>query len=310
MVLCAAFLTRIKPFKKGYKMKNFLTAITLILVAQVAVAQSSTVSVGATGSTGTTAGPIEQSPTTSDLKLIGGIYSYNDFARQFEMVDSTPKLQNAGRVIKSKNELFLGLRNADGWGVQAMVVPYYFSWDSNPAAQKNSQIIQGDPSLSFMHPIYKSDNVTLTGKFREYFPVGDRSVNRSQWQQAYYLNLGMKLPNKVDLYNSLIPRYFSQAFYDAKDTTFYVEDVTTLTRSLASWVRVGLGQHTQIESHLVTPVGKTVELFPLADFMLSPTVFMGPRVYLPIYTQNSVYDAPRSAALESVQAELFFQATL
>jgi hypothetical protein len=140
--------------------------------------------------------------------------------------------------------------------------------------------------------------------------VSDRSVNDRQWQQAYYTNSLLKLKNKFDLANFSVSRYFSQPNYKPTDATFYTEDFTPLTRSLNKWVRVGFGQHSQIEFHPSTPTGFTVDLYPLVDIMIAPTVFFGPRVYFPVIVSGSVYDSARNVSMNEVQAELYLNATL
>jgi hypothetical protein len=75
-------------------------------------------------------------------------------------------------------------------------------------------------------------------------------------------------------------------------------------------MRVGFGQHYQVETHLSAPTGQTLEVFPYADFELSRSVFAGPRLFFPVAVQNYVFDAPHAVAFDQVQAELYLQATL
>jgi hypothetical protein len=304
MVLCGAF----NPFFCEVEMNKLLFLCFLMAAAPFANAQSSSSSAGVSTPTNTTslALPKQSRGTPLRVNLIGGIYSFSDFGRKVE--ETNPK---NGRLVSIKNEIFAGFRTDDGWGLQAMVVPYFKSYDAKESLGKNTKVIPGDPSLSFMHPIYKSDTILISGKYREYFPASDYSIDRHNWLQTYYLNLAWKLPHRFDLFNQLIPRYFIQSYYKHDDNSFFTEDYTAVTRSLNSWTRVGVGQHTQIAVHPSDdPVGKTVELYPMADIMITPTIFFGPRVYFPIYTQNTVFDGPTATNFDNVQTELFFQATL
>jgi hypothetical protein len=219
--------------------------------------------------------------------------------------------QTPGRNMNSKNEYFVGVKSKAGYGIIAQGVEYGYNYVD---ASRNT-VGPGDASLSLLHPIYENDRLKLWGMFREYFPIGNYSVTMHQWQQAYYFNTTYKMANRWDLFNQVIPRNFVQDRYNeipgkSPDTTFYVEDFGHISRKANNWFRYGVDQHLQIEAHNSAPVGKTWEIFPLADFMLSPTIYMGPRVYFPIAVQNSVYDAPTAVSTANIQAEVYLQATM
>jgi hypothetical protein len=233
-------------------------------------------------------------------KVIGGLKSFNVIGRGREMDEVS------GRRFKSKNEMFLGLKNQSGWGVQGMIVE---TAQVKGVSSKNT-FGPADPSVTLMHPIMETANFKMTGAFRQYFPVSDLSVSNNLWQQAYYLNTTWKLKNKIELFNQAIPRYFSQSKYKSTDTTFYTEDYTTLTKVIHPKVRLGMGQHSQVEVHQETATGFVADIYPLMDVMITPTVYFGPRVYFPILASGSVYDAARSVSLNEAQVEFYLNATL
>jgi hypothetical protein len=244
---------------------------------------------------------------------MAGLKSYNDAGRPQEL--STP----GKRQFRSKDEVFLGVRSKSGFGIFGQATEYlnYYTPQASAPASATSQknIPQdgpkvGDPSLSLMHPIYSDDRLNVSGMFREYFPASNRSVAQGIYQQAYYLNVLYKAHGGFDLFNQLIPRYFSAMTYKATDGVFFTEDYTTISRQFKSWLRAGFGQHYQIETHNDTPVGQALELYPYADLMLTKTVYVGPRLYFPVAVQNTVYDAPTAVSANNIQAELYFQATL
>jgi hypothetical protein len=98
--------------------------------------------------------------------------------------------------------------------------------------------------------------------------------------------------------------------YGPTDTRVKLEDFTTYTRKLEKWGRYGIGQWTQFEQHAEAPNGLTVDIYPFFDYMVTPKVFVGPRVYAPVMAQNFVYDGARSATWDNAYFELYFQASL
>ena len=288
-------------------MKTLFLALAALSISASAFAQNKgDASNTASGSgVGTTTGTLEGNPWDTQPSIVGGVKSYSDFGRQSEQTD--PK---SGRLVKSKNEFYLGAKSKSGWGAYAMGVEYGYAINENPVNGKHSGFTQGDPSFSILHPVYDDGKVKITGQFKQYFPVSDFSVSKNIWEQTYYSVLLWKMPRRFDFSNVLIPRYFSARNYAPGDTNFYTEDYTQVTYPVAKWMRVGLGQHYQVEVHAATPVGQTLEVFPMADFIIAPGVFAGPRVFFPVAVQNSVFDAPKSVNLNQAQPELYIQATL
>lgn len=270
--------------------KTWLVISALVLFAQVSLAADAP----AINSSSTTN---SESGFMGDLSVVAGLKSYNDTGRGSD---------GNGRTLKSKNEYYLGAKAKNGWGAYAMAVEQATSYSK---ASKNVFSPQ-DPSLSILHPIYTSDTLRMSGQFKQYFPVSDWSVTNKVYEQTYYMYLSANLSAGLDLFNVLIPRYFSQPKYAPGDTTFYTEDYTGISHNLAQWVRIGLGQHSQVEFHPITPTGTTVEVYPFADFMLSKSIYAGPRLYMPVFVQNTVFDAPKGVSTQNVQAELYVQATM
>ena len=62
--------------------------------------------------------------------------------------------------------------------------------------------------------------------------------------------------------------------------------------------------------YLRTAAGQTLELYPMADVVVAPGVFFGPRIFFPVAVSNSVFDAPKKVDMNNVQPELYLQATL
>jgi hypothetical protein len=305
-----------KEISEGERMKSKLVVCGLIIVSSsLAIAQLKEPPV-VNGEGRITTKIEEPSDIFSRPRLMAGIKSYDDSGRPQEL--STP----GQRQFRSKNEFFFGVRSKSGFGIYGQAVEYvhYYtpvtttSGPSKPTANAKAAPIDGarngDPSLSLMNPFYSDDRLSVTGQFREYFPVSVRSVNQGIYQQAYYVNLLYKMHGGLDFYNQLVPRYFSQMTYKATDGVFYTEDWTTISRQFRPWIRAGFGQHYQVETHNNTPAGQTVEVFPYADLMLTKTVYIGPRIYFPVAVQNSVYDAPTAVSANNIQAEVYFQATL
>lgn len=238
----------------------------------------------------------------AEPKLSAGFKSYNNPGRERELAEAK------GRRFKSKNEFSLTLKDQLGWGVQALAVE---TLETKGDAKLN-KFGPADPSLTFSHPIFENDIFKISGAFRQYFPVSDRSVTNHIWQHAYYLNASAKLPGKIEITNILTPRYFTQDQYKPADTLFYAENWNFITKKFDSikWLRVGLGQHHQVEVHPVTQTGVVADIYPIVDFIVSSNIYFGPRVYFPVLVSGSVADSAKNATLSEAQAEFYFQATL
>jgi hypothetical protein len=278
-------------------MKKYFWGILLaIVVAQGAAAESTSSSIKNEPETLSTNLP----SVFSEPHLMLGLKSYNDSGRPSDFDNPS------GLRVKSKNEYYAGVKSQTGFGIYGQAVEYVKQYGSADLNRFNP----GDPSVTLVHPVYEDSRLKITGALREYFPVSDHSQSVGQYQQAYYNNINYKLPNRFDLFNQITPRNFVQAKYADSDAKFYVEAWTIVTRPVKEWLRLGAGQHFQYEAHSATPTGNTLEVFPMADFIINRNIFVGPRLYLPVSVQNSVYDAPKKVSLSEAQAELYFQATL
>ncbi len=245
--------------------------------------------------------PSISTPRVGPFQVKAAFDSWNTSGRQ-EEPDSSK-----GRRYKMKNEFSAALIHDTGWGLQAMGVQS----GSTNTDDKKSGYSAGDPSASLIHPtLYDQDGLKITGKFRRYFPETTRSLDRHQQQWAYYMYTEYSMPRQWAVWNQLTPRYFAQDHYEPKDTKYYTEDLTTLKKTVNSWFKYGVGQHTQVEWHDKTTMGTVVEVMPLADFVFSKNVFIEPHVLVPLYKQSEVYDSPRAAAVDSLQYELFLHMAL
>jgi hypothetical protein len=239
--------------------------------------------------------------TPSTMTPIAGVKFYNDSRRGREIKDVN------GMRSKSRTEVFVGFKDVSGWGAYAQIVETAKNYGN---ADKN-QLSPDDPSLSVSHPIlYESGRIKLGGILSQSFPVSDFSTKYQVYKTAYSSILTAKLPKARDVVNSMTVRYFSQPSYAISHSRTFWEDRSTLTFNTASWLRTGIGQKTQIEWHPGINTGTTIEVFPYADFILGKTTYLSPRVYLPVYSNGDVYDAPRAVSTNEILAEVFFQSTL
>lgn len=240
-------------------------------------------------------------PALGNYKILAGIKSTNDTGRGHEMADPN------GRRFKTKTEYFLGGQHVSGWGLSAMAVTSGQTFGRS----ENNRIGAGDPSLTVLHPVlYDDGSLKISGQFRRYFPVSDRSVNRNQRQSAYYNYINYKMANGWSVFNQLIPRYFDQSFFLAGDTDYYLEDLTVVTKVVNSWFKFGVSQWSQVEWHRETAAGTSIELIPFATFVVNSNFYIEPRIKLPVQKVNAVYDSARAVSLDNAQAEVYAQLTL
>jgi|GEM_PF-2112958 len=302
--------------------RMFLTT-TLLLAATAAFAQSSNQGAGPssavqipaaqpsaateTASANSIAAPFKvNAPEFGEFKLKAGIKSQNTTGRLYEM--NNPD----GRRYQAKQEYYTGLVHKSGWGAYGQAVtsgPLYGGNGQNlPGA---GSLGAGDPSLTVLHPDwYRGTSLTLGGQYRSYFPISDRSLDRQQHQQAYYLYTTYKMPAQWTIWNQTVPRYFIQSYYKPSDTTFYVEDLGTLTKQLTTRWAAGVGQWTQVETHRETKTGVSVDLSGFVRYTPIQNVWIEPRLILPAYVKESVYDAAKAVSLQNARAELYAQMTL
>lgn len=271
----------------------------------------------------------EQAHWFSQPELIGGMKSENRLGR----------VSGFGQSIRSREEMFLGVKTAAGWAVSVSggytmgsgSVKHSGS-GTRPRATKvgvkdaGSEIVDvadmtafgldrtgvQDPTLTLQHPIFETMTTNLSGLFRESFPVSEFSSTRHIWSQSYYLALVTKLPKGYRLANTLTFHYISKDTYNPPfDTGFSSGIITSLSRRLNDWCRVGGGQKSQMDVHQQGPVGSSVALFTNADFTITPRVYAGPRVTFPIASQNAAFaDGPTNPSIGNIQAEIYLQAAL
>lgn len=291
-------------------MKNFVSIMaagTFLFLAQVTSAQSTT-SDTASGATTAAAAQISstesfrlQAPSFGPMKLKAGIKSTNTSGRLYDLDNES------GTRFKQKHEYFLGAVHASGWGAYGQAVTSGTSYGDS----SRNNLGAGDPSLTILHPdFYKSSNLTLSGQMRRYFPVTDRSVNRSQRQYAYYFYTTYKMPAQWVVWNQSTPRYFDQSFYKDGDTNYYFEDITTLTKNVNRWFAYGFSQWTQVEWHQSAATGTSVDVSVFSRFTPIANVTIEPRFILPAHVRNTVYDAAPRVGLNAFRAELYAQMAL
>lgn len=241
-------------------------------------------------------------PEFGAFRMRAGVKTTETSARAFEYNDKE------GRRLRQKYEYYLGAVHKSGWGGygQAQTSGTTF------AGEKNSSAIQGgDASVTILHPdFYKGPSLSLGGQFRRYFAVTARSKGRDQKQWAYYLYTTYKMPASWVLWNQATPRFFDQDFYKKGDTTYYFEDVTNLTKALSQELALGIGQWTQVEWHSRTDTGTSVDASLFARWTPIANIWIEPRLILPAYVHNTVFDAARKVALDGARAELYAQITL
>jgi hypothetical protein len=235
--------------------------------------------------------------------LLLGFASYDDSTQQYIFNDPTKK------NYEGTQEAFLGYKLSSGWSLYGVMKAYAESY--NGQSTQTFHWVSGDSSITVGHPLlYKSYNFEVGGQFRTYIGMSPYTVQNAISPFAYYSTMTYKPGGRVEIVNTFIPRYYYEANYTPGDTNTYFEDRTTWTKTENNWFAYGLGQWAQLENHSKTTSGYCVEVYPYANFKLSPGVTVGPRVYFPLSANGSVYEGPTSAALDNIRAEVFVGATL
>lgn len=289
---------------------KFLALITMTLLTVAAQAQSSsTISTSSPANTSTTT----ISPTKSaSSNLILGFKSTNDSVR------SANSDVIGSRTAKSKNEAYLGYRLDSGWGaffnaVQSYNVYYRENTQINAKTKtKANGWSLGDPSITILHPdYYKSSNLNLFGQFRYYIPTTQNSVDKNVNLFSYYFRLNAKFEGGHEIFNELIPRYFSNSTYLPTDTTNYVEDTTIYSYKLdgTGW-KIGGRSWAQYEEHKKTGTGYCLEAGPQATYTFSSNLNVSPSIMLPLLKNNKVYEGPEAVAMDQAYLSILVQARL
>lgn len=285
---------------------------TVMLAGLSAFAQTP----AASPSTTMTIAPEAKSSSILDSVVLG-FKSYNEtgrFGYQDQEVVADKKNPNSkdafiGRTYKGKHEARLGYKHTSGWGVYGTMTQYRYDYSSSP--NNNNKWSVSDPSITLTHPdFYNDGTLKIFGSARYYVPHTDRSKQLGVRQAAYYFDVSYKLAQDQEIFNEFNPRIFVQDSYSATDTRVKLEDLTTYTRKLGTWGRYGVGQWTQYEQHAEAPNGLTVDVFPFFDYLYTSKIFLGPRVYMPVLVEQSVYDGSRNATWENAYFQLFLQASL
>jgi hypothetical protein len=241
--------------------------------------------------------------------VVLGYKSSNETGRFGFKDQNVSKDAFTGRTYKGKHEAKLGYKHSSGWGAYAQMTQYRYDYKENP--NNNNKWSSSDPSLTITHPdFYNDGTLKLFGSLRYYVPNTDRSKALGVRQFAYYFDVSYKMAQDQEIFNEFNPRAFGQDSYAATDTRVKLEDLTTYTKKLGTWGRYGVGQWTQYEQHAEAPNGLTVDVFPFFDYTFTSKIFMGPRVYMPVLVQNSVYDGSRAATWENAYFQLFLSASL
>lgn len=290
--------------------KTFVMNLQKSLLATfvVAVSLNAQAQTNATASAPTTTLSVtaEKQPPGRTSSFLLGFKSYNSSARVANLEDDA-KAPSKGQVYNGKQEVFVGYRFANDWGGYVQTSQTRQQYNDRNLNRWSS----GDPSFTLLHPdFYDSGFLRLRGQFRAYLPYTERSKNQNIQQVAYYFTQIFALGNGQEVFNQVTPRYFGAETYKDTDTTWYFENRTIYTKKLNSWCKLGLGNWLQIEQHQGTATGYASEVIPQVDFMIGSNITFGPRISLPIYSQNVVYDGPKNATLDEARGELFFQASL
>jgi hypothetical protein len=244
-------------------------------------------------------------PEFGKFKLRAGLKSQNTTGRLFEYDNAN------GKRYQSKHEFYIGAVHTSGWGGYVQAVQSGSLYAGAMAESSRSGLRAGDPSFTLLHPDwYRGTSVTLGGQYRAYFPNSARSRDLDLYQQAYYLYTTWKMPAMWTLWNQTAPRYFIQSHYGPSDTTYAIEDLTTLSKQLSPTLSAGIGQWTQVEAHDKTATGVSVDISTFVRYTPIQNLWIEPRLLLPAYEKNSVYDAAPTASLRNARAELYAQMTL
>lgn|SRR6185312_14558840 len=281
-----------------------LVLVTTLLAATMAYGQtnsSANLNASPTENTSTEASP-ESSASSSILKhVIAGWKSQNSSGRNDDLNSVN------GRQVEAFQEVWLGYKHESGWGLYGLYANEYYAYKDT---SKTKWALQ-DPSATLVHPAwYRGDNLRVTGKFRQYFPMSGYSTAHEMRQSAYYVDMTYAMAHRQEIYNNTTLRAFTYDNHGPSATKYYVEDTTNYTKYFSKNFRWGVGQWAQYEAHYNTPTGYCVELTPILDYAPTPKIFMGPRLRMPIVAHGAVYDGPTSASWNQAYFQFFLLANL
>ena len=270
-----------------------------------------------------------------------------------------------GSFFRSKEEIYFGVRSADGWGF--MISESYnlssrsrrpkegaqdvAAVDGNAPANVNKKLsssrgaasVGGKPAtlteksnqgvdealsmadptnqnsagfqdlnLQLFHPISKDDSQSLSGMLRSSLPTTERSQANSNVSLGYSMIYSLKFAKKWSFSTVVTLNYFSRSTYAPPfDSIYGMGLINSFNHRLNSWLKLGGGQRSGLINRTQSPTGASTEIFSTADFTLSPSVFMGPRVHFPIYSEGAAFsDVPTRAAIQNISADLFMQVSI
>ena len=242
------------------------------------------------------------SATTTPSSLILGFKSLDLSGRAATINDDD------GRIVKSKNEVYLGWRDQSGWGGYVQGVQYYHEYRNNPEKSKWSA---GDSSVTLLHPDwYQSPTTSVFGQFRYYIPTTEWSKEKSINHYAYYLRVNTVLTAGHEIFNELVPRYFDNKIYDVGDTTGYAEDMLVYTYKINKSWKCGVRSYAQYEYHVEDPEGFSLEAGPHISYSFNSNFSISSGVWFPLVAKNKVYDGPRSVSTDQAFLDVFISAKL
>jgi hypothetical protein len=233
--------------------------------------------------------------------MVGGFRSYNDSGR-YTQIDNDKE----ARTFKSQNDFFLGARLINSWGGYFMTTQTLSNFNNSV----KDKWVAADSSITLLHPLwYQGDQWKVSGAFRQYLQTSEYSKQNNAHQTAYYVAL-TAYSGRWDYFNILIPRYFSKDNMQTTDSTYYLEDRSTISQNINSWLKLGFGQWSQVEAHNNSGTGTCIEIYPYIDFIFNKTTFISTRFSFPIHANGKVYDGPPEASKDYGYTEVFLETTL
>ena len=239
----------------------------------------------------------------SILKNVIAEFRSDDTANQAYKFNNTKE-----SYLGLEQEVRLGWKFDNGIAVSLIGAEVLTTYGAD-AAQSQTWT-SADPSVNLMHAIYKDETYKVTGEARLYFRAATSTIQSHTDQYQYYLRALAYLGGKYEAFNVFSPHVMVQPGYASTDITSYWEDRTGLVYRLNKSVALGLGQYTQVEEHAGTQAGLNVELYPVVELKLAPTVTLWPTIFVPVAAQATVSGGATSANLDNTRAELYLLMSL
>ncbi len=268
-------------------------------------------------------------------------------------------LSQMGSYLRSKEEVYFGVRTKTGWGFLVSdgytYSNHHHSHDSapgsagpveqdtqqpgrksargkNPNAKLNansdnsnqsvdeslSLVEQANPtglsdlSALFFHPIVRDEDQNFSGMFRTSIPTTERSESTNSVSLGYNLIYSLKLQRQWNFSTVWSLTYFSRSNYTAPmDSIYGTGLINSLNRRMNSWLRLGSGQRSSLMTHTTRAPGVSTEIFTTADFLITPSIFLGPRIHFPVYSEGASFsDVPTNPAIQNISADFFMQVSI